>query len=153
MNWDDYFFGICDVVKVKSKDPKTQVGCVIVGPNNEILSTGFNGLPMGVADHLTERYERPEKYAWIEHSERNSIYLAARRGTPLEGSTIYLTWMPCADCARGIIQSGIKHVKILRFHYDDVGNYPEFRFDVSMMMFKEANIDYNWVHSERKEKL
>ena len=111
MNWVEYFLGIAEQVKLKSKDQSTQIGAVIVGMDNEVLSTGYNSFPRGLDDSLTERQERPEKYFWIEHAERNAIYNAARIGVSLKNSTIYLTsGLPCMDCARGIVNSGIKEV-------------------------------------------
>ena len=111
MNWKDYFLNIAEQVKIKSKDKNTQIGAVIVGSDNEILSTGYNSFPRGLDDNKEERQERPEKYYWMEHAERNAIYNAARVGTPLKGSSIYITsGLPCMDCARGIINSGISKV-------------------------------------------
>lgn len=111
MNWNEYFLGIAEQVKLKSKDESTQIGAVIVGKNKEILSTGYNSFPRGLNDNLPDRQKRPEKYLWIEHAERNAIYNAARVGTPTENSEIYLTsGLPCCDCARAIINSGIKKV-------------------------------------------
>lgn len=111
MNWTEYFLGIAEQVKLKSKDESTQIGAVIVGIDNEIISTGYNSFPRGLDDSLTERQERPEKYFWIEHAERNAIYNAARIGVSLKNSTIYLTsGLPCMDCARGIVNSGITKV-------------------------------------------
>lgn len=111
MNWTEYFLGIAEQVKLKSKDQSTQIGAVIVGEDNEVLSTGYNSFPRGMDDTIKERQERPEKYFWIEHAERNAIFNAARVGTKLKGSTIYLTsGLPCMDCARGIVNSGIKIV-------------------------------------------
>ena len=111
MNWTEYFLGIAEQVKLKSKDKFTQIGAVIVGNDNEVLSTGYNSFPRGMDDSKEERQERPEKYFWFEHAERNAIYNAARVGTPLKGSTMYLTsGLPCMDCARGIVNSGIKIV-------------------------------------------
>ena len=110
MNWDEYFLEIADVVAKKSKDQSTKIGCVIVGPNNEIRSTGYNSFPRGIRDSLPERHERPEKYLWIEHAERNAIYNAARCGTSLEGCRIYVRAIPCMDCARAIVQSGLVEV-------------------------------------------
>lgn len=107
--WDEYFMSLVHTVKTRSKDPNTQIGCVIVGPNNEIRSTGYNSLPFGVADK-PERLQRPEKYRWIEHGDRNAIYLAARNGVSLTGCRMYLPGIPCIDCARGIIQVGIVEV-------------------------------------------
>lgn len=109
MNWDEYFVSLLAPVAAKSKDPSTKVGCIIVGPDHEIRSTGYNDLPRGIV-HTDERLERPAKYLYTEHAERNAIYNAARNGTSLVGSTIYCDMYPCAECARGIIQVGIKRL-------------------------------------------
>ena len=109
MNWTEYFLGLAEQVKLKSKDQSTQIGAVIVGEDNEVLSTGYNSFPRGMDDSLQERQEIPEKYFWFEHAERNAIYNAARIGVSLKNSTIYITsGLPCMDCARGIVNSGIK---------------------------------------------
>jgi dCMP deaminase len=111
MNWTDYFLEIAEVVKLKSKDQSTQIGAVVVGEGKNVLSTGYNSFPRGLDDSLQERQERPEKYFWMEHAERNAIYNAALEGVSLKNSTIYLTsGLPCMDCARGIVNSGIKVV-------------------------------------------
>lgn len=111
-NWDEYYLEICRVVALRSKDPNTQIGCVIVGPAHEIRSTGYNSLPRGIRDDLPERLERPTKYLWMEHAERNAIYNAARAGTATETCTLYVEIMPCMDCARAIVQAGISQVVI-----------------------------------------
>jgi dCMP deaminase len=111
MNWTEYFLELAEVVKLKSKDQSTQIGAVVVGEGKNVLSTGYNSFPRGLDDSLQERQERPEKYFWIEHAERNAIYNAALEGVSLKNSTIYLTsGLPCMDCARGIVNSGIKVV-------------------------------------------
>jgi len=110
--WDEYYLSICKVVASRSKDPNTQVGCIIAGPAHEIRSTGYNSLPRGIRDNLQARLERPAKYLWMEHAERNAIYNAARCGTALEGCTIYIELMPCMDCARAIVQAGIREVVV-----------------------------------------
>jgi dCMP deaminase len=108
MNWIEYFRNLANNVKLKSKDTKTQIGAIIVGKDNEIVSTGYNSFPRGLDDTIEERQERPEKYYWFEHAERNAIYNAARIGVSTKGTTMYLShWFPCADCARGIINAGI----------------------------------------------
>jgi dCMP deaminase len=101
-------------IAARSKDPRTKTGCIVVGPNHEIRSTGYNGFPRGVRDILPERWDRDsgEKYFWVEHAERNAIYNAARCGTATEGCTIYVNWLPCMDCGRAIIQSGIRRVVV-----------------------------------------
>lgn len=110
MTWDLYFISMLYLVAMKSKDKKTQHGAIIVGSDNEIRSTGYNSFPRGIDDNKPERQERPEKYYWVEHSERNAIYNAARVGVPLKGCKIYVTDLPCMDCARAIVQAGITEV-------------------------------------------
>lgn len=111
MNWTEYFLNIAEVIKLKSKDKSTQIGAVIVGNDNEILSTGYNSFPRGMDDNIQERQERPEKYFYMVHAEINSIINAARIGVSTKNSTIYLTCgIPCTDCAKGIINAGIKIV-------------------------------------------
>lgn len=110
LGWDDYFLNIADAVKEKSKDPSIKVGAVIVGPEHQIVSTGFNGFPRGVNELIPGRWERPRKYEYVEHAERNAIYNAARHGVVLRGCVMYMVGFgshACADCARAIIQSGI----------------------------------------------
>lgn len=111
MNWVSYYKQLANTVKLKSKDKYTQIGAVIVGKDGEIVSTGYNSFPRGLDDGLDYRQERPEKYYWFEHAERNAIYNAARIGVSTKGTTMYLSCgLPCADCARGIINSGIKRI-------------------------------------------
>lgn len=111
MNWTEYFISIAEQVKEKSKDQNTKIGAVIVGKDKEILTTGYNSFPRGLNDEISERQERPEKYFWFEHAERNAIYNAARIGVSLKESTAYITsGLPCMDCARGLIQAGVKKV-------------------------------------------
>jgi len=114
MNWDKYFIIIAQNVLLKSKDRSTKVGAVIVDKDNQILSTGFNGFPRGINDNNENYHTRPLKYRITEHAERNAIYQAARNRGGLNGATLYLGHNPhygiCSNCARAIIQSGIKRV-------------------------------------------
>jgi dCMP deaminase len=109
-SWDSYFISLLEPLTKRSKDPNTQTACVIVGPDNEIRSTGYNSFPRGIDDAVAERLARPEKYSWIEHADRNAIYAAAKVGVPLDRCRMYLTGMPCMDCARAIVQVGIGEV-------------------------------------------
>lgn len=111
-DWDRYYLEICKVVATRSKDPNTQIGCIIVGPAHEIRSTGYNSFPRGIRDNVPERLQRPAKYLWIEHAERNAICNAARAGTATEHCTLYVEIMPCMDCARAVVQAGIREVVI-----------------------------------------
>lgn len=107
--WADKFLDMADLVASWSKDESTKCGAIIVDSEQSVVSIGYNGIPRMVED-LPERQIRPQKYLWFEHAERNAIYNAARHGVTLNGSTIYITALPCADCARAIIQSGIVRV-------------------------------------------
>ena len=110
MKWDKYFVSMLYLIAMKSKDQKTQNATIIVGPDNEIRSTGYNSFPRGINDNLPERQERPEKYLWIEHGERNAIFNAARVGVSLKGCRAYVSGIPCMDCARGLVQVGVVKV-------------------------------------------
>ena len=120
LDWDSYFFLLAHCVAMKSKDNRTKIGAVIVGKDNEILSTGYNSFPRGANDTLEYRQIPPEKYYWFSHAERNAIFNAAKNGIKLDGSTLYVTMMPCSSCALAIVQSGIKKVKVHKFSDVDV---------------------------------
>ena len=114
--------GIAKAVSVLSKDPSTKVGCVIIGEEGEPLTWGYNGQVRGADDLLGDRNERPAKFLHYEHSERNAIYSAARSGIRLKGGTIYITSLtPCPDCARAIVQSGIKKI-IVEYEAFNISN-------------------------------
>jgi dCMP deaminase len=140
MKWDEYFINIAHQVKLKSKDERTQIGVVMVGKDNEIVSTGYNSFPRGLNDNLSERQERPEKYFWFEHAERNAIYNAARIGVSTLGTTMYMTCdISCADCARAIINSGVSKVVFSR----TTKQWPEIWLESwkrSLQMFQEAGV-------------
>jgi dCMP deaminase len=108
--WDKHFLTLCKELAKMSRDPSTKTGCVVVRWDKSIASTGFNGFPRGVDDTKEKRYERPVKYLYTEHCDRNAILTAARHGVVLQGCTMYLTGPPCADCTRAIIQAGIVEV-------------------------------------------
>jgi dCMP deaminase len=139
--WDQYYLDICKVVAARSKDPNTQIGCVIVGPNHEIRSTGYNSFPRGIRDDVPERLVRPTKYLWIEHAERNAICNAARAGTATEGCTIYVEIMPCMDCARAVVQAGIVAVVISAVRMIQYSSeYYNEHFGMVEVLFAEAGI-------------
>lgn len=108
--WDRYFMSMVYLVASMSKDKSTHIGAVIVDIDNAIRSTGYNSFPRGINDDVEERYNRPEKYYWFAHGERNAIYNAARMGITLKNCRLYTQAIPCSDCAIGIIQSGITEV-------------------------------------------
>jgi len=136
MTFEDYFMRLAHNVKVKSKDPSTKVGCVIVGPDNEIRSTGWNGFARGV-DEPEERYERPTKYDFVVHAEANAIANAARAGIALRDCTAYVTHFPCKGCAGLLIQAGIKRVFV-----DGNGvTVSDHGQEIAKVQLSEANIE------------
>ena len=114
MDWLTHYMNGANWVKMKSKDPTTKVGCIITGPDHEIRTTGFNGLPRGCNDAVApypERHDRAkEKYSWYAHAEENAVANAARMGASLKGCVAFITAFPCATCARILIGSGISEV-------------------------------------------
>lgn len=140
-NWDEYFIKMADLTATKSKDRSTQCGTVIVGEGHTVLSMGFNGFPRGVDDNAEDRHERPLKYLYTEHGERNAIYAAARNGIRLSGATLYLSGggLPCADCGRAIIQAGITAVVVRDAPFAGKGDW-EASMAASSIMFAEAGV-------------
>ena len=108
-SWDELFMRHVYLIASKSKDKKTKVGAVLVR-DNSVISEGYNGFCRGIVDDIPERHERPEKYFWSEHAERNCIFHCARNGISTLGTVLYTQGLPCSDCTRAIIQSGIKEI-------------------------------------------
>ncbi len=106
MSWHEYYLQIAEITAKKSKDPSSQVGCVIVDPNNKIVSTGFNGFVAG-CDETQMTYERPMKYNLIIHAEMNALMFANQS---VKGCTVYVTHHPCDNCFKHLLQAGIKQV-------------------------------------------
>ena len=137
-NWDKRFLKLAKHISEWSKDPSTKVGCVVVGPDRELRSTGFNGLPRGIEDNEERLNNREIKYPLICHAEENAIMHAARIGISLKDCTAYVTWPPCTRCARSLIQAGIstivypENIEIPERWMDD--------FNLSLNMLKEAKI-------------
>jgi dCMP deaminase len=141
MRWVEYFRNLAHNVKLKSKDINTQIGAVIVGKDKEIVSTGYNSFPRGIDDTKKQRQEKPEKYFFFEHAERNAIYNAARIGVSTKGTTMYLSCgVPCADCARGIINAGIVRIFCEKGGSASRGPKWEESAERSWEMFDEASV-------------
>lgn len=139
MNWDEYFSKMAALVASKSKDRSTKVGAVIVGPDNEIRSTGYNGFPRMVDDDVEERHERPLKYLFACHAEASALAHSARTGTPTKGCRMYVTHWPCADCSKLIIQAGIAEV-IAPKPDDEFYERWKDSMDAGLQMFREAGV-------------
>lgn len=142
ITWDEYFMGVAELSAKRSKDPSTQVGACIVSQDNKILSMGYNGFPKGCSDDefpWDKEHEQDDpynaKYFYTTHSELNAIL--NYRGGSLEGSKLYVTLFPCNECAKAIIQSGIK---TLIYGNDKYADTPAVR--ASKRMLNAAGVRY-----------
>lgn len=134
-DWDRRFLNLAEHVASWSKDPSTKVGAVIVNQNNQVLSLGYNGFPRGVED-FEERYnDRPTKYLFVAHAERNALDNAF---SDTSGATLYTTLCPCNECSKSIIQKGIKTVVTKKMMNRDQAT--RLNFDVTMSMFEESGV-------------
>ena len=139
ITWDELYISMAYLFAMKSKDRSTRVGAVIVDPFNRIKTLGFNGFPTGIDDYVEERHERPDKYLFTEHAERNAIYNSSE---DLTGSKLYGNWFPCADCARALIQKRISEVIIHKEFQDhgSTGGWDD-SHRIAEEMFIEAGIE------------
>ncbi len=136
--WDKRFLDLAKHISEWSKDPSTKVGCIVVGEDREIRSTGFNGFPRGIEDKQERLEDREQKYPMICHAEENAIMHAARIGISLKGTTAYVTWPPCSRCTRSLIQAGVSEV----IYPKDLGIPERWQkdFDIASVMMNEAGI-------------
>lgn len=134
-NWHKRFFDLALYIAEWSKYPGRHVGAVIIDGHHTVVSMGYNGSPRGCDDRDQSKYAIPVKYFFAEHAERNAIYNAQRS---LRGCQIYTTLFPCADCARGIIQSGICAVYTKRPDMADKDFGPHFK--AALKMFDECGV-------------
>lgn len=139
ITWDEYFMGIALLSAQRSKDPATQVGACIVSGDNKILSMGYNGMPRGCDDNMMpwrrSGYVLDTKYLYVCHAELNAILNAG--GISLEGTRMYTTLFPCNECAKAIIQSGIREVIFSEDKYSDSDSVR-----ASKLMFEYVGVIY-----------
>lgn len=149
ISWDEYFMGVAMLTGMRSKDPNTQVGACIVSADHKILSMGYNGLPTGCSDDEfpwgREGAPLENKYLFTTHSELNAI-LNYRGGGTLRGSRCYVTLFPCNECAKAIIQSGIKEVIYMSDKYADSDSTM-----ASKKMFEMAGVKYTEYENKHKK--
>jgi dCMP deaminase len=147
ITWDEYFMGVALLSARRSKDPNTQVGACIVGAGNRIMSMGYNGLPTGCSDDEfpweNTGEETGTKYPYVCHAELNAILNSG--GRSLEGCRSYVALFPCNECAKAIIQCGIKEVLYLSDKYADT---PKTR--ASKRMFRAAGVKFTQLRLEKK---
>lgn len=139
ISWDEYFMGVAKLSGMRSKDPNSQVGACIVSEDNKILSMGYNGFPRGCSDDdfpwAREGEELEKKYVYVVHSELNAILNYG--GNELKGAKLYVSLFPCNECAKAIIQAGIKTVI-----YDCDKYAGTFSVVASKRMFDSAGVKY-----------
>ena len=140
LSWDAYFMGIAILSAQRSKDPGTQVGACIVGADNKILSVGYNGMPIGCADELMpwarDGAPMDTKYLYVCHAELNAILNYS--GGNIRGATVYTTLFPCNECAKALIQAGVKRVVYLSDKYSDSDSV-----QASKLMFKMTGVAFD----------
>lgn len=136
IDWDIRFMELAHHVAAWSKDPSTKVGAVIVKPDKTIVSVGYNGFPRGVDDDPSRYDNRDMKYKFVVHAEANAILNA---NSPVKGCILYVTHQPCCECAKLIIQSGIKDV-VTHQANDAMRNRFLESFQAAELMFKEAGV-------------
>ena len=150
LSWDEYFMAIAKLSAMRSKDPSTQVGACIVGADNRILSIGYNGTPNGFPDSDfpwdREGDALNTKYFYVCHAELNAILNFRGNRRDLEGARIYVALFPCNECAKAIIQCGIKEVVYLSDKYNGTeGNI------ASKRLFDKCGVTYRMVDAKNKE--
>ena len=141
-DWDSRFLKMATEVATWSKDPSRRIGCVIV-KDRRILATGYNGFPRGIEDTPERLNTRELKYKYVVHGEMNAIYNAIQHGVSLNGATLYAIGLPiCSECAKGIIQVGIKRVVIPK---QDIPEHWQESCGFTYDLFGEAGIQYDMV--------
>lgn len=139
ISWDEYFMGVALLSAKRSKDPNTKVGACIINSKKRIIGIGYNGFPMGCDDSEFPWESKSEsaldtKYPYVVHAEANAILNSSAN---LEGATVYVSLFPCNDCAKLIIQSGIKKIIYMDDKYKDAENNIAAR-----RMFDAAGVEY-----------
>lgn len=141
LTWDEYFMGVAKLTAMRSKDPSTQVGSCIVSLDNRLLSTGYNGAPNGFDDDKFPWNREGEaldtKYFYVCHAERNAILNFRGDRKELKDAKLYVLMFPCNECAKDIIQAGIKEIVYLTDKYIDTKEVV-----AAMRMFDECGVKY-----------
>jgi dCMP deaminase len=139
--WNINYMELAKTISSWSKDPSTKIGAVAVGKRGQILAQGYNGFPRGIADSDERLHNREEKYKFTVHGEMNCIYNAALNGTSLDGADMYVYGLPvCSECAKGIIQIGIR--RVFTCYPTNIGEKWYESNKLTSQMFNEAGVEY-----------
>ena len=140
-SWGNRYTHLAKEISTWSKDPSTQVGAVVIGNNGEVLSQGYNGFPRGIKDTSARLKNRERKYNLVVHAEMNAIYNASLNGVSLNNATLYVYGLPiCNECAKGIIQTGIK--RVVMSNIDGGMDRWKESWEATQEMFAEAGIEW-----------
>lgn len=139
-DWNKRFIDLANYIALWSKDRSKKVGSVIVDDDRRVISMGYNGFPQNINDDIEERHQKPLKLFYVVHAEANAISSANRSGAKTKGATIYITFPPCSECAKLIIQNGIKRV-ICREMESDKSSWLE-TTTIARQMLEEAGVEF-----------
>jgi dCMP deaminase len=149
--WDVRFMRLAREISTWSRDPSSKIGAVLVNDDRRILSTGFNGFPRGIADTEERLNDREKKYPLIVHAELNVLLAALYNGVSVKDSTLYVYGLPiCSDCAKSVIQAGVKRVIILDVH-DSPDKWKKVWEELSKPMFEEVGISITYMNKSMLE--
>ncbi len=141
--WDSRYISLAQEVSTWSKDPSTKIGAVAIGEKGQVLAQGYNGFPRGIDDNDDRYYNKEQKYKYVVHAEMNCIYNATYNGVSLQGATIYISGLPvCSECAKGLIQVGIKRV-VYHTGLDIIPKKWIESNDDTIKLFDEAGVTYD----------
>ena len=141
--WNKRYLALAEQISTWSKDPSRQIGCVAVGDKGQVLAQCYNGFPRGIEDSPEIYNNRELKYKYIVHAEMNTIFNASYNGVSLDGATLYVHGLPCcSDCAKGIVQVGIKQIFMNK---QDVPDTWQTSWDLSQSMFDAAGIKWDFI--------
>ena len=154
LSWDETFVQLCNIIALRSKDPNTQNGSCIVNEKNIILGMGYNGFPYGCSDDELpwgrEGSFCDTKYSYVVHAEANAIFNASG---PVAGSRLYCNLFPCNECAKIIIQNGIKEVIFTsdKYHDQDIWKVSRKLFDLAGVKYREYKVEYDLTLNRKGE--
>jgi dCMP deaminase len=141
--WDKRYLALAEQVSTWSKDPSRQIGAVAVGSKGQVLAQGYNGFPRGIPDNPSLYLDRVLKYKYVVHAEMNVIYNATYNGVSLSDSTMYVHGLPvCSDCAKGVIQVGVKRVVMPQ---QEIPDHWRESWDLTSLMFDKAGVRYDFI--------
>jgi dCMP deaminase len=144
--WDKRYMELAKAVASWSKDPSKKIGAVAIGSKGQVLAQGFNGFPRGIDDNDERLNDRETKYKYVVHAEMNLIYNATFNGISLDGSTVYVYGLPiCSECAKGLIQVGVKQVVMCENSYQDADEKWMKSLELSVALLNESGIHWKTV--------